>query len=596
MKKPNFNIDKEALQRFFVEHSEKLIFGAAVIGAGMIAFLAVSKASFDETPEDLQQKALRAKQHVEATNWEDVKVVGPDYLAAVNQGRTPIDPEDYALNKPFDPQIFASMEKRGLPPVLLPVEQLRGAAGRGAFMEPIRSRGAARTSNQFQRRGRRWVVITGVFKEEQQNAYFEEYYREAQQYNPQTDVAQYVGYEVQRAEVTDSTAAAGLQWRKLNVDATLRWIGGLDGESESVVDEIFINPKVECPLLPRPEAEDQEPWPPTVVHPRIPSSLATEPVTHPEGGTQPGTVDPGRLDPFGNPIAEEDSLDAPPPEDDPEEGTSDGPDDAESKLKLFRFFDVLAEPGKTYRYRVRLLLNNPNFGIQVRYLKDDDYSTRIPGFKGVDPAGTPVKAGPAELAASETICTEWSQLSPTVLIPRDTRLLAVTVNPPAPGRENPPNGKVMVINWVNKSGIEAYKDFPVRRGKVINFKGYKFPEIIEPREERYTRTRRGRPPQRVLRRPTDEVETIDLDYVTESLVVDLRPGQRSSSRDPWPGPSEILVWNPDGSLAVLNELADRDDYEDLTMTEEEAAALDDASGIAPGGLPDDDDDEFELPE
>ena len=571
MKKPKLNIDKEALQRFFLEHSEKLIFGAAVIGAGIIAFLAVSKASYDETPERLQQQANVAKKHIAATNWEDViedycRV--PDYVVAVKQSRTPIDAALYALDKPFAPLIFRSKEKRGLPANLLPVEDLRVAAGREAFMV-----------SKEERRGFCWVVITGVLKEEAQKAFFIEYYRETQRHNKQTDVAQYTGYEVQRAEVAGSIAAGGLQWQNLNVVEAVQEIKDLDSENKKGSEDL--NLVTACPSPPRLEGS----WDKKIVsHP----SLEPKKKSSDKDGK---SRDKRRKD--GDPSTDDSDASA---------------DNAEPKLKLFRFFDLSAESGKTYRYRVRLLLKNPNEGVAVQYLKDDDYSAHIPDWQEFSPATAAPAAAPgaapgaaqaaapaptagaAELSASETICTDWSAESPDVFTPRDWRLLAVTVSPPAPGLEsNPPVGKVMVINWAFDEeenvyyGIEAYRDFSVLRGKVVNFKNYKFPEDREPKEEKKKKKKDEKQP-RYTRRP-QEIEQIEVHYMTESLVVDLRPGQRSSSKDPWPGPSDILVMNSDGSLSVLNELADRADYWKRTMGQDEIEEKTEKKGTGTGGAP-----------
>ena len=37
---------------------------------------------------------------------------------------------------------------------------------------------------------------------------------------------------------------------------------------------------------------------------------------------------------------------------------------------LFRYFDFEVEEGKTYQYRVKLLLANPNYGVEERFVED----------------------------------------------------------------------------------------------------------------------------------------------------------------------------------------------------------------------------------
>ena len=62
--------------------------------------------------------------------------------------------------------------------------------------------------------------------------------------------------------------------------------------------------------------------------------------------------------------------------------------------KLFRFFDFSAQPGKSYRYRVRLVLRNPNHNVPAQYLTN------------------------AQLAKGETRVSPWSEPSDIVTIPR----------------------------------------------------------------------------------------------------------------------------------------------------------------------------------
>ncbi|HEY2882872.1 MAG TPA: hypothetical protein VGJ15_10570, partial [Pirellulales bacterium] len=71
--------------------------------------------------------------------------------------------------------------------------------------------------------------------------------------------------------------------------------------------------------------------------------------------------------------------------------------------KLFRFVDLSAEPGKTYRYRVQVLLYNPNYGLKPECL---DVNVK-PTVKYRE--------------------TPWSEPTAAVTIPAETRLLADTI-------------------------------------------------------------------------------------------------------------------------------------------------------------------------
>src|SRR5262249_34258760 len=70
--------------------------------------------------------------------------------------------------------------------------------------------------------------------------------------------------------------------------------------------------------------------------------------------------------------------------------------------KLFRFVDLTAEPGKTYRYQVKLLLNNPNFNLASECL---------------DP-----KAIQAGSDKKKYVESEWKE-TPAITVPHEFQIL-----------------------------------------------------------------------------------------------------------------------------------------------------------------------------
>ena len=73
--------------------------------------------------------------------------------------------------------------------------------------------------------------------------------------------------------------------------------------------------------------------------------------------------------------------------------------------KLFRCFDFSVQPGRTYRYRVRLVLNNPNYNVGAQYLAN------------------------AALAKGATRPSPWSDPSSEVNVPRGFSMLAGNARP-----------------------------------------------------------------------------------------------------------------------------------------------------------------------
>ena len=102
------------------------------------------------------------------------------------------------------------------------------------------------------------------------------------------------------------------------------------------------------------------------------------------------------------------------------------------------------EPNKQYVYRVCLALGNPNQGVKPAFLKKP------------------------ELAKETYLKTKWSEPSPVIAVPRDTRILLVSVKPPRAGGE--PTGEILITKWVEQTGVEVFiKESPIVRGQVLNF-------------------------------------------------------------------------------------------------------------------------------
>jgi len=80
--------------------------------------------------------------------------------------------------------------------------------------------------------------------------------------------------------------------------------------------------------------------------------------------------------------------------------------DAEQDHLLFRYFDYDVEPDKCYRYRVKLLLDNPNFGVAPHRLAD------------------------AAMASALFLESGWSEPSLAVTVPSDTQVAVLAVRRP----------------------------------------------------------------------------------------------------------------------------------------------------------------------
>ena len=114
---------------------------------------------------------------------------------------------------------------------------------------------------------------------------------------------------------------------------------------------------------------------------------------------------------------------------------------------LFRYFDFDVDPDKTYVYRVKLILANPNYGVEERFVAD-----------------------PSTLE-KKTIESEVSQISNPVSLGEVSRIYAQSVSAPGrPGAE--PSIQVSSVYFDAEDANESIsKDISVKRGQVCNFPG-----------------------------------------------------------------------------------------------------------------------------
>ena len=181
---------------------------------------------------------------------------------------------------------------------------------------------------------------------------------------------------------------------------------------------------------------------------------------------------------------------------------------------LLRFFDFSAKPGKTYRYRVRLALYNPNYGVAREYLADE------------------------KLASASEIFTDWSEPTAAVRVSSGYELLAGEIDPAEP------KAKVLVRHFDPVQGRSAVRIFQLPRGATANANA----------------EGAGSPPARIDPR-TNEPEPGKADIKTDATLIDLvggapLAGGPAGSKTP----ARLLMLQSDGELALLSETADAPRY------------------------------------
>ncbi|MEO1495599.1 MAG: hypothetical protein AAFV43_00445 [Planctomycetota bacterium] len=420
------------------------------------------------------------------------------------------------------------------------------------------------------------VVLAKAPLLDQYKAY-KEALENARGYNPANDLPTYLGFYVQRAEVREGKTG---EWQNVSVtdgqgrkvprgDAyteakyeklTEEWVQG----SDPLMDPAYEDPALTMPLPPL----VGEPWPATVVHSDVPLMVETEAAleeaeeiaeqedepTDDSGdgfdafsrqltpgmpGRQPGAVG-GRGARGGRPSrsfrgAEQGGEGMrsrggsrggrSPGRGGRSRSRRDGGTPATPHL-MVRFFDFTVVPGRQYRYRVRLVLqdvNNPRL-VSASYL-DRDAAARV-GKKGYRPIRL----------------TEWSDRSSVVSIPMAGDVRITEVKPPAKGQANSEASvKFLVQSYAvdedgraTRSGLE--RQFPI--GSVMNMTADA--EVITP-DQRYI------------------VDTNDFEFRTGITLAGVKGGT-SITRE-YKEPIRTLLMDPAGRLFVRHEIDDRDAVE-----------------------------------
>lgn len=231
---------------------------------------------------------------------------------------------------------------------------------------------------------------------------------------------------------------------------------------------------------------------------------------------------------------------------------------AEAPYRLLRFRDFEVEPGHAYQYRVRMLLRNPNFGLEAQVLAKP--STAVVAYRA----------------------TPWSDPSAPVLLPQNTRLLASNIDRP---KHMEAKAKVGVFTFDIAQAVELIKEFDTELGSLVGttVADQTIKNVADPVKR--------------------EIHDMTANFRSPSVLLDFRGDEEKL---PGPGnvtePGEMLLLNdvdqPDNpQLIVINEAKDKPiiDWWRLTHIPPAAPAASapagktpattpSPGGLAPGGL------------
>ncbi|HET6328959.1 MAG TPA: hypothetical protein VFG04_30020 [Planctomycetaceae bacterium] len=146
-------------------------------------------------------------------------------------------------------------------------------------------------------------------------------------------------------------------------------------------------------------------------------------------------------------------------------------------LLLFRYVDFNVEPGKIYRYRVKLVVENPFHNLHAEQVSDPS------------------------LLENETLDTEYSEPTRPVYVPEDAKFFVARADA-RPGRSSLPNAEVDLYQWFASTGTVVNQKITAQIGQLIG----------------------GLKPARVLNPALDTADTERVPFSTNDALVDIAPG------------------------------------------------------------------------
>jgi hypothetical protein len=384
--------------------------------------------------------------------------------------------------------------------------------------------------------------------ETKQKEKYRDTFRPALGYDATRDVPKYAGYKVERVEVANAEEAAKPDWAKAKRFFSSRAVKEAKDSwgntpMTEVVDKNYLDTTETLafplgPLVGRSWGASAAHEPEVPLQKKAVITMGKRNDDERAPGTSHKPEDSPKSSDDSSNAEEEDPFNKKPEETKPTpEVVALKPKASEDEVKiiknkLFRFLDFDVEPGKSYVYRVCLVLNNPNAegAVKTSYLKPEL----------------------AAVAKDAYVTTKWSDPSPVITIPYDTRLLVRSVKPAPKSVESTAN--VVLAKWLLEEGVEVYEEFQqLYRGQLADYKEHNY---------RTSHLTQGSPKESRC------------DFISQTTLIDFRGGGLINKKDKSSitEPGEVLLMDRLGNLLVRNEIEDSLAYDELAGTKETEGA------------------------
>jgi hypothetical protein len=441
----------------------------------------------------------------------------------------------------------------------------------------------------------RAVVVMAAVPLEKQFEEYEKAFKEALDFDPVRDVPRYVLYVVERADVTADPAQdpAAAQWAALSIGRALGEMNLWGPSPREVVEVTAIDPILTNRVPPFMQREIYE----ALLHPDIPIAQTQTAEQLAAAGQM---VRPGDAAAAGPAIKEEDLTN---PNAAPVVGANAGGPGGEgmrmmqqpggypamrpsgpgfgegmmgmagspgsqmaiAKYRLLRFTDTTIQPNKKYRYRVKLILedpNNPFDGPAPRWDPTRSAPLRKPSIQSMSNAAlTRVRNADATKAKDPNarpflLYTDASEPSDIVELPPVNRYFAgkatagngnplamgtppnVTFTPPVMSTQ--PSTNLLTVGFDPAMAVDVPAEKEVFRGSTLNFE--KEVEVIHPSLLSII----------PIGKYTFRNNSIVIDFVGGSDI----PNVDTRRSDKVQEPSEVLIFDGEGNLQLLDETDD----------------------------------------
>lgn len=592
MKRPSISFNKDALLDFLLRHGEKFAIVFVGLGAAWLAWCGINALRLEsvqpsQLPQSIQSGATQANTHIGAVAEPPPDLLPPHpSLTAEIDGWRQAKPEEARGLAILDKPLFEPLAGRPKPAVLavkdlravsgiavLEVRQAAAGAGTPADGRAGRPARPGRPSAPEQPEAEQppaepsgqpgrvvpYVLVTGLIPVAAQQGEFDRKFAEVGFRDPKLDTPVWTDFDVERAVVEGGKEA----WQKLDQATVLKQrIAQWAAAEANRVPPVFqlaaeqdgrdrkATPFGFCGLLP---TRIDEPWGSEQFHPLVLEAIRKELATAAPG--QPAAVEqqppPGFVEGSDGPAA---LTPAPTNQPLPDGGPHPAAEHPQApQERMFRFIDTSVEPGKAYRYRVRLKLRNPNFGLDPQLL-----------------------AEPA-LAADQQLASPPSEPTAAVRVPDPIAVLAgpLTADDVKRLKLKPGMFELLVMAPSAKTGNYSLRSVVTEVGGLANVDE----AVNKPGEQRAKgeKTATNRVLLDVLGQQADA-----------AALAPVRSGRQTKPQATGPAePLEMILMKPNGSLEFVSaaESAARIARYRDTLYPTEAAPTDGPPGFAPGGSP-----------